>query len=101
MNNLNLQRRPDGSSLLSDTLKIRRCQCHTGALALMAQQPVCELTRSGRHEVVHVIYCQSLTEEIGRVNQRITDIVSAGLLRSGNEAGWSQGDDCHLDNSPS
>ena len=33
---------------------------HTGALALMAQQPVCERTRSGRHEVVHVIYCQSL-----------------------------------------
>ena len=33
----------------------------TGALALMSQQPVCERTRSGRHEVVHVIYCQSLT----------------------------------------
>src|SRR3972149_3981119 len=32
---------------------------HTWALALMAQQPVCERTRSGRHEVVHVIYCQS------------------------------------------
>ena len=34
---------------------------HTGALALMAQQPVCERTRSGRYEVVHVIYCQSLS----------------------------------------
>mgnify|MGYP001615286871 CR=1 FL=1 len=33
----------------------------TGALAPMAQQPVCERTRLGRHEVVHVIYCQSLT----------------------------------------
>jgi len=38
----------------------------TGALALMAmaQQPVCERTRSGRHEVVHVIYCQSLNAMI-------------------------------------
>jgi len=34
---------------------------HTGALALMAHQPVCERTRSGRYEVVHVIYCQSLS----------------------------------------
>ena len=35
---------------------------HTWALALMTQQPVCKRTRSsGRHEVVHVIYCQSLT----------------------------------------
>jgi len=34
---------------------------HTGALALMAQQPVCEWARSGRYEVVHVIYCQSLS----------------------------------------
>ena len=33
---------------------------HTWALALMAQQPVCERTRSGRREVVRVIYCQSL-----------------------------------------
>jgi len=33
--------------------------CPTGALALMAQQPVCERTRSGRHEVVRIIYCQS------------------------------------------
>ena len=34
---------------------------HIGALALMAQQPVCEWARSGRYEVVHVIYCQSLS----------------------------------------
>jgi len=32
----------------------------TGALALMAQQPVYEWIRLGRHEVVHVIYCLSL-----------------------------------------
>ena len=29
----------------------------TGALALTARQPVCERTRSDRHEVVHAIYC--------------------------------------------
>src|SRR3972149_5736568 len=28
---------------------------------MMTQQPVCERTRSGRYEVVHVIYCQSLS----------------------------------------
>src|SRR3989304_1944597 len=33
------------------------------ALALMAQQPVCGRHRSSRHEVVHVIYCQSLSHK--------------------------------------
>ena len=98
MNNLNLQRRPDGSSVfvchfkdqalprlipvftktkdqfrlvlvktgirpsLTPALRLGLVGTHpTGALAMMAQQPVCERTRSGKHEVVHVIYCQSLT----------------------------------------